>query len=263
MCIVGGYSKEDQKPLAVLLRSGDCILLCGTSRLRMHGVAKVYDCPYGERRKGSRTVTPLTPCSEECKALCSQGCDMQKVLDAGGDCEGGEGEEVYHADMMGTQCPLRTRYGHGESAASEAMSAVRGKRKSSSCTSPGSVMSNEGHEKGSEDIHDIRGVERASATNGHGESKVEATGGGVCCEFCGQPALSAAEVNRVKRYLQIARVNINSRQVYPNTSSSSSSSSSGSSSSSYNSSSGQLVGGGNAECGSDISATSQDSSVGA
>lgn len=180
--LLGGYSKEDQKPLAVLLRSGDCLLLCGTSRLRMHGVAKVYDCPYGEKRKGSRTVTPLSACSEECKELCSNGCDMQTILDSESNREDSSGEiELYHTDMLGMQCPLRMRHRSRDSSGID----IAGKRK-------------------------VDTIEICSA------SEVNTTTNGMCCDYCAQPILDALEIQRVKRYLQMARVNINSRQVYPN-----------------------------------------------
>lgn len=41
--LLGGRSK-DERPLPVLLRSGDVVILAGESRLAYHGVARVYAC---------------------------------------------------------------------------------------------------------------------------------------------------------------------------------------------------------------------------
>ena len=39
--LLGGYTK-DEAPIAILLRSGDCLVLGGKARLRYHGVSKVF-----------------------------------------------------------------------------------------------------------------------------------------------------------------------------------------------------------------------------
>lgn len=49
--LIGGLTKESEAPLGMVLRSGYVLMMHGKSRLRMHGVAKVFACPCGDPRK--------------------------------------------------------------------------------------------------------------------------------------------------------------------------------------------------------------------
>ena len=111
--------------------------------------------------------------------------------------DGGEG--LFHADMAGVRCPY---YAGG------------GKRKRV-ITAKASADSCAPEAAGADTLHKGGGVsDGVDAVAAH-PVEIAPTQGNQSCAYCGELVFQSDEVNRVKRYLKLARVNINSRQVYP------------------------------------------------
>jgi hypothetical protein len=73
--LLGGLTKEDPA-IAVLLRSGDTVLLSQRSRLCYHGVSRIFDCPYTSnyRRESGRK---RGRCSASCLPICCENPSLQ------------------------------------------------------------------------------------------------------------------------------------------------------------------------------------------
>ena len=170
----------------MVLRSGYALVMHGDSRLRMHGVAKVFPCPCGDASRAKRVAGAAkkpkrgagSSNEEPCECRCSS---FDEQLDPGAEedteqeTETEEGEEgphllLCHEDLRGVECASHRR------SRSSPPSAAAGAPRETSERSPGSSL---------------------------------------LCPSCAQPALCGLEVRRVLKFLQTARVNVNVRQVYP------------------------------------------------
>jgi alkylated DNA repair dioxygenase AlkB len=191
--LIGGLTKDAAAPLAMVLRSGYVLLLHGESRLRMHGVAKVFPCPCGDSRRVQRVAGAAKSKSWRGHAVCECMCssfdrDLEPCCaqsSGGGGGGGGEEEEKEKEGGAGHD-PLRCHDNLG-----------------------GVDCSRRQHDKSSE------GESHCAENVGKRKEEEEEEEESNVCGSCSQPLLPAVEVERVKKFLKTARVNINVRQVYP------------------------------------------------
>ena len=189
--LIGGRTKglDEAPPLALVLRSGYALLMHGDSRLRMHGVAKVFPCPCGDARRVPRVAgaakKKLKWSSPVCECVCSS-FDQE----------------------LKPQARLE--------------SPSRGPSAGDTSSRRDGTSDDNNDEEDHNDVlccHDnLGGVDCANhrlfTTGAEGAAGMTNEDAKMCAS-CAQPLLSALEVQRVLKYLQTARVNINVRQVYP------------------------------------------------
>lgn len=121
--LLGGLTKDDPAT-AILLRSGDTVLLSNHSRLCYHGVSRIFDCPYTSnyRRESGRK---RGKCSDACLPICCENKSVsRKSTDhslTGSDCyhnmddflwHNEVSSEILHTSLEGIRCSMRKQQQH-------------------------------------------------------------------------------------------------------------------------------------------------------
>ena len=112
--LIGGLSKDATVPLAMILRSGYVLVMHGKSRLRMHGVAKVFPCPCGDTKQIKKVPGAAKKWSRTANTLCECKCSsFDEDLEPSSQTlsEIGQRSIKYccHEDLGGVECGSHSR----------------------------------------------------------------------------------------------------------------------------------------------------------
>lgn len=173
---IGGLTKNDP-PIAILLRSGDTVILSGRSRLCYHGVTRIYDCPYNSNYRKESNKKRIR-CTNKCREVC---CENPNITQENNQQEytlpnnfddflfsNRDLNENIHTSLEGFNCHQ--------------------------------INLNENNEN-----------QKINTINNENETENE---GGICLK-CSKSIISKDEERKVLNYLRLSRININVRQVYP------------------------------------------------